>query len=147
MDLSPCLGRGLGAPSGSAYASGFGEPPVAVDYVGEFDDRARQLAGPPSWLSSASCSEHPLFREPACASRRLFTSVQPACGVAWNREYRWPNGRACLVRSTKIIDSRGGLVERLPARLCMPLNVYEQRGVLHFVSRGYYFDLWKASER
>jgi hypothetical protein len=23
----------------------------------------------------------------------------------------------------------------------MPLNVYEERGVLHFVSRGYYFDL------
>ena len=32
-------------------------------------------------------------------------------------------------------------MERLPARLCMPLNVYEERGVLHFVSRGYYFDL------
>src|ERR1700675_2353788 len=50
---------------------------------------------------------------------------------------------ACRVRSTKIIDSRGGPVERLPARLGMPLNVYERHGVLHFVSRGYYFDFGK----
>ncbi len=33
------------------------------------------------------------------------------------------------------------LIEKLPARLCMPLHTYEEDGVVHFVSRGYYFDL------
>jgi hypothetical protein len=45
------------------------------------------------------------------------------------------------VRSTKVIEKDGSLVERLPARLCMRLRVYEESGALHFVSRGYYFDL------
>jgi hypothetical protein len=38
-----------------------------------------------------------------------------------------------------VID--GVLVEKLPARLCMPLRVSEERGVLVFTSVGYYFDL------
>ena len=65
------------------------------------------------------------------------------CGgvVAWNREYRWPDAAATLVRSTKVIGADGGLIEELPARLCMPLQVYEQGGILHFVSLGYYFKL------
>jgi len=62
-------------------------------------------------------------------------------GVAWNREYRWPRNPANLVRSTKVVGADGTLVEELPARLCMPLDVYESAGVLHFVSRGYYFRL------
>jgi Domain of unknown function (DUF4166) len=65
---------------------------------------------------------------------------EPA-GVTWTREYRWPRGSACVVRSTKIIDPLEGLIERLPGRLAMPLDVFEHEGALHFVSRGYYFDL------
>jgi hypothetical protein len=45
------------------------------------------------------------------------------------------------VHSTKVIGADGVLVEELPARLRMPLDVYERQGVLHFVSKGYYFDL------
>jgi hypothetical protein len=45
------------------------------------------------------------------------------------------------VHSTKVIGAHGMLVEELPARLRMPLNVYEREGVLHFVSKGYYFDI------
>jgi len=67
--------------------------------------------------------------------------VQPdAHGVAWNREYLWPDGTRDVVRSTKVVTG-GSLIEKLPARLCMPLDTYEDGGVLHFVSRGYYFDL------
>lgn len=118
----------------------FGEPARRVDYVGEFDVvRASRLG-----------------RILACVCRLIGTPVVPRTGthipaivhvgprgngVAWNREYRWPDERCCLVRSTKVIDSNGRLVERLPARLCMPLEVYEREGTLHFVSRGYYFDL------
>jgi hypothetical protein len=61
-------------------------------------------------------------------------------GTTWLREYLWADGRRDLVRSTKVVDA-GRLVERLPARLCMPLDTYEQSGVVHFVSRGYFFDL------
>jgi hypothetical protein len=122
----------------------FGEPPVVVDYIGEFGVvRA-------SWLGRMLAFICQLLGTPVVPRTGLrvpaIVHVGPTrSGVAWNREYRWPKAQPCLVRSTKIIDSRGRLVERLPARLCMPLNVYEQRGVLHFVSRGYYFDLGKRS--
>lgn len=123
----------------------FGEPPRKVDYAGEFE------------VVRASC----VGRILASLCRLLGTPVVPrtgtqvpaivhvgptGSGVAWNREYRWPDERYCLVRSTKIIDPDGRLVERLPARLCMPLEVYERAGTLHFVSRGYYFDLgiWRG---
>jgi len=49
----------------------------------------------------------------------------------WHREYRWPDTEPCLVRSTQVIDAHGALIERLPAGLCMPLRVYEQKGALH----------------
>lgn len=62
-------------------------------------------------------------------------------GVAWDREYRWPDGTTHLVRSTKVVGDDNRLVERLPARLCMPLETYVEGAVLHFVSLGYYFDL------
>jgi len=34
-------------------------------------------------------------------------------------------------RSTKVIGPDGTLVEELPARLCMSLDVYEEAGTLH----------------
>jgi len=62
-------------------------------------------------------------------------------GVVWDREYLWPDGARHVVRSTKVVGADAQLVERLPARLCMPLHTYVENGVLHFVSLGYYFDL------
>jgi hypothetical protein len=44
------------------------------------------------------------------------------------------------VHSTKVIGADGSLTEELPAGLRMPLSVYQRRGVLHFVSKGYYFE-------
>jgi hypothetical protein len=61
--------------------------------------------------------------------------------VEWRREYHWPDHSTSLVRSTKVIDPAGTLVEELPARLCMALDLHEQSGALLFVSRCYYFDL------
>jgi Domain of unknown function (DUF4166) len=136
------LGQAAWARLPRAVRERFSETPVALDYVGEFDVvRA-------SWLGRLLALFCQLLGTPVVPRTGLrvpaIVHVGPTrSGVAWNREYRWPNNRPCLVRSTKIIDWRGRLVERLPARLCMPLNVYEERGVLHFVSRGYYFDLGK----
>ena len=129
----------------AAVRARFSEPPVAVDYVGEFDVvRA-------SWLGRLVALVCLLLGTPVVPRTGLrvpaIVHVGPTrSGVAWNREYRWPKSQPCLVRSTKIIDPMGNLVERLPARLCMPLKVYEQRGVLHFVSRGYYFDFGKRRD-
>jgi hypothetical protein len=61
-------------------------------------------------------------------------------GVEWRREYEWEDGRTSIVTSTKLVRD-GELIERLPARLNMPLVVREENGVLVFESRGYYFDL------
>jgi hypothetical protein len=59
-------------------------------------------------------------------------------GVEWVRQYLWPDRRASIVRSTKVIAD-GTLVEELPAALCMSLKLYEASAVLHFVSQHYYF--------
>lgn len=67
--------------------------------------------------------------------------VRPdARGVTWLREYIWDDGRRDLVQSTKVVTHDLQLVEKLPARLCMPLDTYEENGVVHFVSRGYFFE-------
>ncbi|MEO8061746.1 MAG: DUF4166 domain-containing protein [Pseudomonadota bacterium] len=111
-----------------------------VTYAGAFEVvRASLLGRAFAWLGT-------LFGTPVAprsgenVPARVF--VRPhAGGVDWNREYLWADGRSHLVRSTKVITDGGDLIEKLPARLCMPLAVHEAAGVLHFVSRAYYFDL------
>lgn len=124
----------------AAVRERFGEPVRRVDYVGEFEVVRASHAGR---LLALLCRLIGTPVAPRTGSRiPAIVHVGPAGeGVAWNREYRWPDESFCFVRSTKVIDARGRLVERLPARLCMPLNVYERDGALHFVSRGYFFDL------
>jgi len=123
----------------------FGDPVVAVDYAGEFEVvRA-------SWLGRVVATVCRLIGTPVVPHTGLnipaIVHVGPVReGVAWNREYRWPNVAPCLVRSTKVIEADGSLVEKLPARLCMPLDVYEAGGALHFVSRGYYFDFGRRGD-
>jgi hypothetical protein len=123
----------------------FGDPVVAAEYVGAFEVvRA-------SWLGRLVATACRLIGSPVVprtgTNIAAVVHVGPTSeGVAWNREYRWPNVAPCLVRSTKVIDANGTLVEKLPARLCMPLEVYESEGALHFVSRGYYFDLGKRPD-
>jgi hypothetical protein len=118
----------------------FGEAVTPVDYIGSFEEvRASRLGT----VLAQLCR---LIGTPVVARTGhdvpavVHVGPKPD-GVGWDREYLWPDADGCLVRSTKVIDAVEGLVERLPARLCMPLHVYEHEGVLHFVSRGYYFDL------
>ena len=137
------LRRVLGDPAWQrlpeAVRARFGEPVVAVDYVGEFEVVRASLLGR---LIATVCQLIGTPVVPRVGTRvPAIVHVGPTDeGVAWHREYRWPNTSPCLVRSTKVIDASGDMVERLPAGLCMPLNVYEQGGALHFVSRGYYFE-------
>lgn len=118
----------------------FADSAEAVTYAGAFEIvRASALGRVFAWLGT-------LVGTPV-APRAGFNVearvlVRPNIeGVAWDREYRWADGTHHLVRSTKVVTDEGSLVEKLPARLCMPLHTFEDAGVLHFVSRGYYFDL------
>jgi Domain of unknown function (DUF4166) len=118
----------------------FAEPARRVDYVGAFEIvRASRLGRLIAWCAC-------LLGTPVVAqvgkNIPAVVHVGPrGHGVDWHREYRWPNGQCSWVRSSKTIDRLGRLVERLPARLCMPLEVTVRDGVLHFISVGYYFDL------
>jgi Domain of unknown function (DUF4166) len=71
------------------------------------------------------------------ATVRVF--VAKGGGTVWERTYRFPGRRPCVVSSTKQAGDRGELIEALPFGLRMPLEVFESAGALHFVSRGYYF--------
>ena len=124
----------------AAVRARFGEPVLAVDYVGEFDVvRASPLGRVIAWLCQAIGS--PVVPRTGQNVPAVIHVGPVARGASWLREYRWPNGGTCQVHSTKVIGHDGTLIEELPARLRMPLYVYERQGVLHFVSKGYYFDL------
>lgn len=112
---------------------------AAVTYAGAYEIvRASLLGRLFAWLGM-------LFGMPVtprvgtAVAARVFV-VPDERGVVWTREYEWTDGRTDLVRSTKVVAGRE-LIECLPARLNMPLRVYEENGALHFVSRGYYFDI------
>ena len=118
----------------------FADANAVASYAGAFEVvRASTLGRAFAWLGT-------LFGTPVAPRVEdhveAFVRVRPdGDGVAWDREYRWADGARHVVRSTKVVDEHGKLVEKLPARLCMPLDTFEEGGVLHFVSRGYYFDL------
>jgi Domain of unknown function (DUF4166) len=129
----------------NAVRERFGDVTAAVTYAGAFEVvRASRLGMVFAWLGK-------LLGTPVAP--RVGTHVEARVqvrpdrgGVTWLREYRWQDGRRDCVQSTKQVDENLTLIERLPARLCMPLAVFEDGGVLHFVSRGYFFDLgfgWK----
>lgn len=123
----------------------FAHPAVAVDYVGSFDIVRASSFGR---LLARLCR---LIGTPVVPRTGMHVPavvhVGPSGdGVAWDREYRWPDSTASLVCSTKVIGTDGGLIEKLPAGLCMPLDAYERAGILHFVSRGYYFELGNHSK-
>ena len=118
----------------------FADAVDAVTYAGSFEVvRASWLGRLFAWCGIA-------FGMPVTprtgANVESRVRVRPGdAGVTWDREYLWENGARHLVRSTKVVTPDNRLVERLPARLCMPLDTYVEGAVLHFVSLGYYFDL------
>jgi hypothetical protein len=117
----------------------FGEPVLKVDYVGEFDVvRASTVGRVIAWLCQAIGT--PVVPRTGQRVPAIIHVGPVDRGASWLREYRWPRGRTCQVRSTKVVGPDGTLIEELPAGLRMPLTVYQRRGVLHFVSKGYYFE-------
>lgn len=118
----------------------FADEAAAVTYAGAFEIvRA-------NWIGKAFAWVGVLFGTPVAprcgndvAARVL---VRPNhAGVVWTRIYEWADGSTHNVRSTKVVSATGELIEKLPGRLSMPLHAYESGRVLHFTSRGYFFDL------
>lgn len=118
----------------------FADQTLAVDYAGAFEIvRASLLGRIIAWVCQIIGT--PVVPRTGSHVAAVVHVGPSGNGVEWRREYRWPNRSPCLVRSTKVIRADGVLVEELPAGLCMSLDVYEQAGVLHFVSRAYYFEV------
>ena len=124
----------------AAVRTRFGEPVLKVDYVGEFDVVRASIVGRIiAWLCTAIGT--PVVPRTGEHVPAVIHVGPVDRGASWLREYRWPHGRTCQVNSTKVVSDDGTLIEELPAGLRMPLAVYQRRGVLHFVSKGYYFEL------
>ena len=117
----------------------FDEPTPRVDYIGEFDIVRASLVGRViAWLCQAIGT--PIVPRTGVRVPAIIHVGPVDRGASWLREYQWPRGRTCQVHSTKVIGPNGTLTEELPAGLRMPLSVYQHNGVLHFVSKGYYFE-------
>jgi hypothetical protein len=123
-----------------AVRARFTDTAHAVDYVGEFDIVRASLLGK---IIAWTCQLIGTPVVPRTGSNvPAIVHVGPSQrGTEWRREYQWPGHSRSIVRSTKVIAPDGTLVEELPAHLCMSLDVYEATGILHFVSRDYYFDI------
>lgn len=117
----------------------FAETAPDVTCAGAFEIvRASPLGRLFAWLGTIFGT--PIVpRDGECVEARVRVRAV-ADGVAWHREYLWADGTRHVVTSTKVIVG-GELVEKLPARLNMPLAVTEEHGVLVFTSTGYCFDL------
>jgi hypothetical protein len=138
--LRDVLGAAAWSRLPEAVRERFADTAAATTYSGAFEIVRASTLG--RWIARLGM----LFGTPVVprdgCDVEAHVRVRPrAQGVEWLREYRWGDGSRDLVRSTKVVDGGGRLVEKLPARLCMALHTYEQAGVLHFVSRGYFFDL------
>ena len=138
--LRAVLGAAAWSRLPDAVRERFSDATCATSYAGSFEVvRA-------SWLGLAFAWLGTLFGMPVTprtgANVASRVHVRPGLrGVTWDREYQWSDGSTHRVSSTKVVDASGRLIERLPARMCMPLDTYVEGAVLHFVSLGYYFDL------
>jgi Domain of unknown function (DUF4166) len=140
LGLRDVLGESAWLRLPSTVRARFAEPVHAVDFVGEFDVvRASSLGRVIAWLCQAIGT--PVVPRTGRNVLAIIHVGPVARGASWLREYHWSHGDTHRVHSTKVIGADGTLIEELPARLRMPLDVYERQGVLHFVSKGYYFDL------
>jgi hypothetical protein len=120
-----------------AVRARFAEGAPDVSYAGAFEVVNASLLGRLfAWLG-AVVGKPVVARTGVNVAARVHVR-RTADGIEWRREYHW-GGAVDVVTSTKIVRD-GRLIERLPARLNMPLDVREENRVLVFESRGYYFD-------
>ena len=138
--LRDALGAEAWARLPEAVRERFADTSAAATYAGAFEVvRASWLGRLFAWLGLLFGT--PVAPRCGCDVEARVIVRPEAGGVVWTRVYSWSDGTSHRVRSTKVVTGDNSLLEKLPARLNMPLDVYESGRVLHFVSRGYYFDL------
>ena len=122
-----------------AVRARFADSTLHAEYTGTFETVRASLAGKVLALLCVFLGTPvaPHTGNDVAATVRVF--VGKGGGMVWERTYRFPGRRPCIVSSTKQAGDRGELIEALPFGLRMPLEVFEAAGALHFVSRGYYF--------
>ncbi len=139
-NLKEVLGNAAWMRLPEAVRGRFTDTATWVAYLGEFDVvRASLLGRSIAWTCQIIGT--PVVARTGSNVPAIVHVGPSRRGTQWLREYRWPGHSHCIVRSTKVIAPDGTLVEELPAHLCMSLDVYEATGILHFVSRDYYFDI------
>jgi hypothetical protein len=137
--LEDLIGRSAWERLPKAVRDRFAHSESTVDYLGEFEVvRASRLGKVVAWACQLIGS--PVVPRTGRNVPAVVHVSPSGQGVEWRREYRWPDHPPYVVRSTKVIGDDAILVEELPARLRMSLTVFEKGGVLHFVSKAYYFE-------
>jgi hypothetical protein len=125
----------------NAVRARFDEHTADAQYEGCFDDVHASFAGK---LLATCCRllgtpVAPFTGARVPATVNVFAARDG--GTAWQRIYRFPGRKPCVVESIKRLSREGTLVEALPAGMRMALDVHAHDGVLHFVSTSYYFEL------
>jgi hypothetical protein len=133
------IGEAAWARLPAAVRARFADSTLHAEYTGTFETVRASLAGRVLALLCVVLGTPiaPHTGNGVPATVRVF--VGKGGGTVWERTYRFPGRRPCVVSSTKQAGDRGELIEALPFGLRMPLEVFESNGALHFVSRGYYF--------
>lgn len=62
-------------------------------------------------------------------------------GTVWEREYRFPDKRPLVIRSTKCLDIDKSLLESVDGGVRMRLHVSEDDGQLVFISTSYFLEI------
>ena len=135
LALPALVGTAAWARLPAAVRRRFGVDHGAATYVGRMELRcspagrvfaalSRLFGSPLSGVTSAAVP----------TSVRVFDDGRG--GMVWERSFHTAGGRAPhVVRSTKMLGSGGGLLERTDGGLSMALDVFEERGALVFESR------------
>ncbi|OUM03562.1 DUF4166 domain-containing protein [Variovorax sp. JS1663] len=130
-------------------AEGWRRLPVAVQrrfahahrdvvYAGELTLHCSPIGRVFAWASALLGG--PLTAARGDAPARVRVHGDGRGGVVWERHLALA-GHDKVVRSTKLADARGRLVERTDGGLSMALDVFEDGGALVFESRCYFFAL------
>lgn len=141
VDIRNLLGEAAWFSLPDATRARFASHTASAAYVGSFDEVRASLAGK---LLATCCRMlgtpvAPFTGANVPATVHVFSTSDG--GTAWLRVYRFPGREPCVVESIKRLSREGTLIEALPARLRMALDVYARDGVLHFVSNTYYFEI------
>jgi hypothetical protein len=138
LDLQSLLGEEGWRRLPAAVQRRFARAHRDVVYAGELAMHCSPIGRVFAWASALLGGPLSAARGDAAARVRVYGDGRG--GVVWERHLALA-GQEKVVRSTKLADARGRLVERTDGGLSMALEVFEEDGALVFQSRRYFFAL------